>query len=262
MPDRLKKVVKAVPLLHALLASVAKRSYETKAWVLQRPLRHFCQNLPSIVSEPVFVKVGANDGITGDPCSKLLLANEKWRGLLIEPVPYCFERLKATFWDSRRFRCEPLAIGPFTGEATFFYVDAKAKQSIPGLPLWFDQLGSFDRKHITKHLNGVLEPFINELKIPVCPLSDILVRDGIQDVHLLHVDTEGYDYKVLKSLDFTKYLPLSIFIEHKHLPGDEKIEMMRLLLEHDYSVRNCGGDYFALRTQCYEKLQSTRAGKK
>lgn len=31
---------------------------------------------------------------------------------------------------------------------------------MPGLPVWYDQLGSFDRQHIVKHLDGRLEPFI------------------------------------------------------------------------------------------------------
>jgi hypothetical protein len=50
-------------------------------------LRSFCLDLSRILPNPVFVKIGANDGVTGDPCSDILLANLNWRGLLIEPVP-------------------------------------------------------------------------------------------------------------------------------------------------------------------------------
>jgi FkbM family methyltransferase len=210
-----------------------------------------------VLSEPVFVKIGANDGMTGDPCSDILLANTNWRGLLIEPVPYCFDRLRANFKDPRRFCLEQVAIGASSGEATFYYVDSKAIQSIPWLPPWFDQLGSFDRNHIAKQLDGVLGPFIIECKVRVCPLSDVLMRNRIEDVHLLHVDTEGHDYEVLKTLDFEKYAPLSIFVEHKHLSGAQRTGVVRLLRKHGYSVRNCGGDYFAVNKEANKRLQQT-----
>jgi FkbM family methyltransferase len=219
--------------------------------------RDYCLNLPKVVSEPVFVKIGACDGITDDPCSDILLANTNWRGLLIEPAPYCFDRLRANFQDSRRFCLEQVAIGAPAGEGTFYYVDAKAIESIPSLPTWFDQLGSFDRNHIMKHLDGVLDPFIIECKVQVCPLSDVLMRNRIQYVHLLHVDTEGHDYEVLKTLDFTKHAPLSIFVEHKHLSETQKTEMLCLFRKHGYSVRDCGGDYFAVDEEANKRLQWT-----
>ena len=148
-----------------------------------------------------------------------------------------------------------VAIGASPGEGTFYYVDATAPQHIPNLPTWFDQLGSFDRKHIKKHLNGVLEPFIIECKVQVCPLSDVLMRNGIKDMHLLHVDAEGHDYEVLKTLDFAKFAPLSIFVEHKHLSWTQKTEMMHLLRQHGYSVRDCGEDYFAVNEEANKRLR-------
>jgi FkbM family methyltransferase len=223
----------------------------------QSRFRDYCLNLPKVISEPFFVKVGAYDGIADDPCSVILLANTRWRGLLIEPVPDCFRRLRANFRDSQRFRLEQIAIGATVGEGTFYYVDAKAIQSIPSLPTWFDQLGSFDRNHIMKHLNGVLDPFIIECKVQVHPLSDVLTRNGIRDVHLLHVDAEGYDYEVLKTLDFTKHAPLSIFVEHKHLSDAHKSEMLHLLRKNGYSVRDCGEDYFAVNEEANKRLQRT-----
>jgi FkbM family methyltransferase len=221
----------------------------------QRRFRDYCLTLSKLVSNPVFVKIGASDGTTDDPCSDILLANTNWRGLLIEPVPYCFDRLRANFQDSRRFSLEQVAIGAPAGEDTFYYVDAKAIQKIPSLPTWFDQLESFDRNHIMKHLDGVLEPFIIECKVQVCPLSDVLMRNGIQDVHLLHVDTEGHDYEVLKTLDFAKHAPLSIFVEHKHLSDAKKAEMLNLLQENGYSVGDCGEDYFAVNEKANKRLQ-------
>jgi FkbM family methyltransferase len=212
--------------------------------------------LSTVVPEPVFVKIGANDGIAGDPISDILLANTNWKGLLIEPVPHCFDRLKANFRDTHRFCLEQVAIGATAGQASFYYVDAKANQHLPGLPLWFDRIGSFDRNHIVKHLKGRLEPFIIECEVQVCTLSDVLTRNQIQDVHLLHVDAEGHDFEVLKTVDFAKHAPLSIFVEHRHLPRAHKTEMRHILREHGYSIRDCGADYFAVNEEANRRLQN------
>jgi len=243
--DKIGKVVKSTPILRNLLFPVVTHLWRER----EERFRRYCRELPKLVLEPFFVKIGANDGITGDPCTDILLGNANWRGLLVEPVPYCFARLRASFPDSQRFRLEQVAIGASAGDATFYYVDSKARTSIRDLPPWFDQLGSFDRNHIIKHLDGVLAPFIVESKVQVCPLSEVLERNQIQDVHLLHIDTEGYDYEVLKTLDFAKHAPLSIFVEHKHLSLTHKRQMLGLLRGHGYAVSDCGEDYFAVNAE-------------
>jgi FkbM family methyltransferase len=158
------------------------------------------------------------------------------------------------FQDSRRFRLEQVAIGAASEQLSFYYVDTKAKQELPNLPTWFDQLGSFDRNHIMKHLDGILEPFIVECKVRVFPLSEVLARNRIQDVHLLHIDTEGHDYEVLKSVDFSQHVPLSIFLEHKHLSDGQRAETINLLHRNGYSVHDCGGDYFAVNQRANKRL--------
>jgi FkbM family methyltransferase len=217
--------------------------------------RRYCSDLPAIVPAPVFVKVGAHDGVTGDPSAAILLADPRWKGLLIEPVPHCFDRLRATFGDARRFALERVAVGARAGEATFYYVDPEARARMPDLPFWIDQLGSFDRNHIINHLDGVLGPFIVECTVQVRPLTELLRKHAVRDVHLLHVDTEGHDLEVLQTLDFATHAPLAVFVEHKHLPPSRRSRMRRLLRTRGYSVRDCGNDYFALDRKAYRRLR-------
>ncbi len=212
-----------------------------------RRFKQFLPYVPTVIQEPVLVKVGANDGIGGDPCPELLAADTKWKGLLIEPVPYLFKRLHANIQFSPRFCLEQIAIGAKEGYAPFYYVDEKAKQAIPNLPPWFDNLGSFDQNHILKHLDGILAPFIIKAEVRVAPLSVVLARNKIQEVHLLHVDTEGHDYEVLKTLDFAQCTPIAIFIEHKHLSEVDKLGMLQLLGQRNYNVQDCGDDFFAIQ---------------
>ena len=251
--DKTRAATRSVPQLYNVLslglAVFRGARRRVRALTTKRAIgrfRRWCKNLPTLVSQPVFVKVGANDGTTGDPCSDILLADARWKGLLIEPVPYCFDRLRDTFHDSQRFSLEQVAVGAIAGQATFYYVDQAARDSVPELPAWFDQVGSFDREHIVKTLNGILQPFIVECTVEVCRLSNLFDRNGIREVHLLHIDAEGHDYVILKTVDLRTRAPVSIFVEHKCLPGSQKTEMVRLLHEHGYSVDDCGDDYFAL----------------
>lgn len=215
----------------------------------QANLRFFRKWLSGVsqrVVNPIFVKVGANDGLTDDPCSDLLRKNPAWKGLLIEPVPYLFERLKENFPDRERFRLDQVAVGP-AGSSIFYYIDPAAKDVFPDLPNWFDQIGSFDRSHISKHFGSRLDAYLRKKVVDIQPLRDVLERNDIQQCHLLHIDTEGFDYKVLGTLDFRCVRPEAIFVEHKHLPLAERVDMVKILKRESYRVRDCGDDYFALR---------------
>ncbi len=242
--DKAKNAVKSVPFLYRTLRPIV-RHVRRRGGEDER-LQFYCARLPDFVAEPVFVKVGAHDGITGDPVSDVLLGHEKWKGLLIEPVPVIFDRLRKNFSDSRRFILERVAIGAHRGKATFYYVDGKAIDSLPDLPFWYDQLGSFDRDHILKHFDGVLSPFVLECSVEVRPLSEVLEKNGIRDVHLLHIDAEGYDYEVLKTIDLSSAAPAAILLEHQNLSGGDKRELVQHLRRHGYSVDDCGGDFFAV----------------
>jgi FkbM family methyltransferase len=208
------------------------------------------------------VKVGANDGVTGDPFGDSLLINAAWQGLLVEPVPYCLERLASIYKDRRRFKIESVAVGRTPGTTKFYYVSEAAKTSIPELPEWYDQLGSFDRQHILKHLQGKLEPFILVMDVQVDSLANILRKHEIAEITLLHIDTEGYDLDVLDSLVLGEFLPECIMVEYKHLQADDKSAMLSLLKSNGYVVRDTDGDFFAIHREasdCFHR--SGRVGR-
>jgi len=164
------------------------------------------------VAQPIFVKVGANDGITGDPCGRIFLDNKNWSGVLIEPVPYLARRLAENYCDGNRFVVEQLAIGRTRGSSQFYCVDVCAKQYLPDLPSNYDMLGSFNKHHVEKHLDGILAPFILAVDTEVQTLADVLERNGIDRIDVLQIDTEGFNWDVLHSLDFSKVRPMAICI--------------------------------------------------
>lgn len=162
---------------------LARRKF--RVWLFHHRLASFRMHLTRVsssLSKAVFVKVGANDGITGDPCSDILLSCNSWTGLLIEPVPYCVDRLKENFSDQTRFSIEQAAISGAPGTVLFYHVDRDAIIHVPSLPVWYDQLGSFDRTHILKHLGSKIEPFIIESEIQTCTLSGAFQKNSINEI--------------------------------------------------------------------------------
>lgn len=241
-----KEALKSVPVLGSALRKAARPFHRQQPF--DSDVRRYCSALPQHVPQPVFVTIGANDGITNDPVSDIFLADERWKGMLVEPVPSCFERLSANFRDSRRFFLEQVAIGSTDGAAPFYSVDERAGKVIPNLPEWWDELGSFDRDHIVKHLDGMLEPFIVEQQVPVRTLSGLLAKHKIDQIHFLQIDVEGYDYEVLKCVDLGNSPPAAILVEYKNLSPEHKAAMLALLRQNGYRVDYCGGDYFAMHS--------------
>ncbi len=191
----------------------------------------------------------------GRSFGRTLFAVPAMERLLVEPVPYCAEMLSRLYSDRQRFAIEQVAVGDTAGSATFYYVSEHAKDAIPELPDWYDQLGSFDRSHIVRHLDGALEPFIVSVEVELAPLSEIVQRHGMSEVTLLHVDTEGYDLAVLKGLGMPSICPSWIMIEHRHLAADDRKEMIGILVTNGYDVFDCGGDYFAIHRRATNGME-------
>jgi FkbM family methyltransferase len=194
----------------------------------------------------VIVQVGSNDGLQGDPIADLIRANPAWRVLFIEPLPHVFRRLMANYPELPNYSFENVAISWERGIRRIYYVSDDIRKVRPDVPFWYDQLGSFDRNHLLKHGNE-FEPFITSEGVRCEPLADTLARNSIIGIDLLHIDTEGYDFEVIKQLDLTQQAPGAILYEHKHLSDIDKIAVERLLRQAGYRAQRFVADTLALR---------------
>jgi len=195
-----------------------------------------------------FVQVGACDGNwmeSNDPLQKLLLQSNHWHGVLMEPVPFLFEKLKTNVqkhipnYDTRIYLLNA-ALSDTNDWQTFYIVNEKFAKELPHETHALKyQISSFDKQHIMKHLivkknKGELslpvEDYIDSIKVrSVTPdavikefeRSKIAVRDA--SIDLLLIDAEGFDYVILQS--FMKILnirPPIIVYENLHLKDNEK----------------------------------------
>lgn len=212
------------------------RSWETSpAYLLSRCI---------VSPHAQIVQIGSNDGKTNDPLRKLLLSRRTWRALFVEPVPYLFDRLTRNYPSDPRFQFANVAVTT-EKEAVFHWVDVSAKQHLDNLPPWFDQLGSFDRGHISKHLAGILEPFIVSAPVQCVTLPELLQHHAIHEITIFHIDAEGHDWKILSQLDLTTHSPDLIIFEHRHLIASDRRASQSFLAEQ-YDIYDLGRDYLAI----------------
>ena len=204
-----------------------------------------------------FVQVGSNDGLHNDPIFAMSSTNALWTGMLIEPVPYLFERLKVNYCNSKRFIYENIAIGRKAGIIPFYYVSERARDEIGGLPEWHDQLGSFDKNHILKHTIALIEPFIEVMDVEVCTLEEVLARHTWHNIDLLHIDAEGYDWEILSGVDLLALNPKMVIIEHTHLSVENRTFARQKMTDAHYRVREIGGDFCAIRAGFFGRIWLT-----
>jgi FkbM family methyltransferase len=242
----MKKFLKSLPFLGSHSSGIGKLRWRYRCWKVDptRRLRCILEGREGLF----VVQIGSNDGLTGDPIHSLLRENPSWNALLVEPVPFLFERLRQNYSHNKNVRFENVAVTHAAGTTTFHYVDPAAKQRIPDLPEWYDQLGSFDRGHIVRQLGAAMEPYIVSDEIPTLPLAAVLERNQVSKIDVLHIDTEGFDWEILKQLDLGRFQPAAILFEHKHLAeGDKRAAVAFLKDSYRISDLDVSGDYLCER---------------
>ena len=145
-----------------------------RSWLLSK-LKHFL--LPIRLQfalrrcpAPVVVEVGANDGKTGDPLYRLIRYNRRGKALLIEPIPYLFERLRSTYSGSPHCILANVAIASAAGAMPIYYIDPQAKESFLELPPYFEELASFDKRKVSNALGDGGASLLRERVVRTLPL--------------------------------------------------------------------------------------------
>lgn len=185
-------------------------------------------------SAPVrFVQVGSNDGRYNDRIFPFSSSRADWSGLLVEPVPYLFERLKRNYaevaGDPARFRFAQVAVSGRSGTAQFHYVSPDARNAIPDLRASHDKIGSLVRGHVLKHRDGLYAAHIETIEVETLTLHDLLDRHDWHGVDLVHIDAEGADWDILSATDLGRLGARLLIYEHKHLSeGDREAARAKL----------------------------------
>ncbi len=188
-----------------------------------------------------FVQVGANDGWECDPIRKFVREHH-WRGILIEPQPNVFARLVENYRDEPQLVFENTAVAREPGVATLYRL-----RDDPSLPPWATGLARFNLESLRSNRNiPNIGKYIEEISVPTMTLRQIIAKHGLPCVDLLQVDVEGYDFEVLKMVDFEGCRPGIIQYEYFHLSRDDQVGCRQFLIDRGYRLCSVLGDTIAV----------------
>jgi FkbM family methyltransferase len=191
-----------------------------------------------------FLEIGANDGVSGDLLHHFI-KKYRWRGVALEPVPDIFDKLRSTYLHDENVTPLCAALGDRDGEMKFFRV-----RPGPDVPSLCNELGSFSREVILSHrrLFPAIEDHLVESAVKTIRFDTLVNMFGIEKCDVILIDTEGYDYEVLKQIDFLRFQPSIVIYEHLHLDGKTKSASRELLMGLGYDVYNSyDTNYVAVR---------------
>lgn len=181
-----------------------------------------------------FVQVGANDGVYRDPLTDEIRARP-WKGVMVEPVPYVFERLRANYGAHSRIALENAAITDEDGTRELFHL-AEAEPGTPRLPDWYDKLGTFHRDVLLKHRAAIpdFDQRLRTLQVPCLTFESLCRKHGLASVDLIQLDTEGHDFEILRQIDLDALRPRLVMYEHLHFDEAARRESAELVLAAGY----------------------------
>jgi len=165
------------------------------------------------------IQVGANDGVMCDPLRRFLAraAPEALRALLIEPVPFYFERLKALYSERPDIAVLNAACGAAPGSAPLYYIDPAIADEMNGdgpANDWAHGQGSFDRDVIAYWIEqnrfrgetyvkniARYHAAIRSVEVAIVRLGDLpLARDHAN--LLVVIDVQGFELEVIRGIDW------------------------------------------------------------
>jgi FkbM family methyltransferase len=201
--------------------------------------------------DPYIIEVGANDGKTGDPLYGLISRNNNFRALLIEPVPYLFSKLQEAYAGLDRCVLENVAIDSNASRKPIYFIDPSAESFVENLPPYFEELATFNKSNLIDLLGSKYVGFIREAIVEVCPLSYLISKHRISKVSILQIDTEGYDFEVLKTFPFELLRPRIICFEHCHLSEADRQAAIQFVKSYGFVVEKWGKDYICINHRSF-----------
>jgi len=181
-----------------------------------------------------FVQIGACDGKKSDPIHDFV-QQRHWRGIMVEPQPDMFVKLQQSYAGCPGLVFENVVIASENGVAPFYRLKDGYRHLFHDDPCL---LSSLSPDHILRHLSKPVDAAqaLEVTQLPALTLHSLCAKYNVSKIDLLQIDAEGYDYEIIKMIDFSALKPSVIRFEHANLSPSHKIDGIELLLSHGYKL--------------------------
>lgn len=181
-------------------------------------VRHLFSSVP-----PFVIQVGANDGKMADPLCGLI--TPEWRGVLVEPHPEAFARLQQTYKGFSKLKLVQCAVTERNETVTLQLCQNTVESSIA---------------------RGDFKGASGSVSVQGQTLQTLLQEQSVSRADIMVVDTEGYDYKIVKQIfDVKDFRPTILQFEHTLMEPHQYDELLQLMANNNYSFSQVGVDTVA-----------------
>jgi FkbM family methyltransferase len=159
-----------------------------------------------------FLDIGAHDGVTLSN-TYFLEKFRNWKGICIEPGPLEFEKLN----QNRKSLNLNICVSNFNGFSKFTYIEG-----------YSNMLSGLSEDYVPEHQNRIkkeLSSFggdLTEINVEVKKLQTILDENSITEIDFCSIDTEGSEFKIITSIDFSITNIKVLIIENNYNDGSIK----------------------------------------
>ena len=140
------------------------------------------------------MQVGSNDGVQGDPIHDLIVERGVGAAFSSSRLTFFFNACAGiTETQNGLFlRTSRSALRKGASFITFRRKPGLNSTCLIGTTSW-----ALSIKRISKALGEQMLPYIVEEDVECLPLQAVLDRNAVDAIDLIHIDTEGFDYKGL-----------------------------------------------------------------
>lgn len=179
-----------------------------------------------------FVEIGTCDFDTLRP-----LCDSGWRGVMVEP----FKKFLDNIEEHENLTKVNKAVGLYNGTTTYKrvkdeYIQEWKDKSYDGMGT-ITNITTFDS---TNDYKNKLDIF----NVDLVTFENLMSELDIIEIDYLKIDTEGMDFDILKSIDYTKYKINIIKMEHSYC--DENLAM-NFLADKGYHSELFSNDIIAIK---------------
>lgn len=190
------------------------------------------------------VQIGAFDGSLVDPLERIINRTVN-KVLLVEPQSQPFDTLSSRYGKLDNFHLENSVIG----------MDGTVNLHVPDLSA-ADPRASVLPSHHKRF--GIKSNRVRSIVKTSLSVSSLLKKHEISSVSVLQIDTEGFDYEIIKQFFAEEIFPLVINCETNHLNSTDRRKLRQDLSRYEYLTAEGEQDTFAIRWDQYLDCVSRR----
>ncbi len=139
-----------------------------------------------------FLSIGENDGLTFS--NVRALAERGWKGLMVEPSPKAFLRLKANYEGLKGFYFYPFALGDHNGKV---FLQESASLCSP------TDIGLVSTLHATEMARFKSITKYTPVEVPIFTWKTFLNRLPVKKFDMISMDCEGSELDILPNMDLS-----------------------------------------------------------